>query len=1066
MKKAIKATFKSNLRNIDINRLLFLTMTTKLSILLLVLAPYYSQAQPCDPTTPSMAVNLSASPTMSWTSPSIQRNGNCCGTTAPDVCLEFIITLNANATSINFQISSGAVPPGALYYQINCGPQIPVGSPICLTGPGPDTLTFCKPGNNNNTFTITSYSAPTFGPDLVLNNGCSGILTANYYNESTITWNSISPGTPGQYNSNLSCILGCDTSNFTSTVGLPDTILYQVCGYDINGCIVNPICHVFTVTNIPAPTTNLPADTLLICPGDSTIWVNANPNSTTGPYNLSWSGGTTADSALLSPGWHYVSISDTSNCLTQIDSILVIQNLLTVQAQAGADQIVCQLSTINLTGININGQNPHWWGGNGVFSNAYNNTTNYTLSTVDQANGYVQLFYSIDGFGSCPGDVDSMSVTFAPISSSITLQTTNISCFGDQNGTATISGINTQWQPFQYILDNGTPVGTNTFTNLGPGTHTITVINNQGCDTTLTFVINQPNVLAVALDSMKNVKCFGLNTGQIHISAQGGTPVYQYNWLPTSPSSPNSPSYLNLSAGTYICNVVDINGCSDSIVVTITQPSPLLVTSNFNNPLCHDDPTPAQLNASGGVAPYNYTVNNINSGSSLLLYGGNYNVQVTDANNCTSNANFTITPPASLHVWLPSDTIVCANTPITIYAVTNGGTPVYDYNWSLNSAPNASSSLTFSTSTAQFINVTVIDQNNCTQSASIWVNVYSASNNNFNLTKDSVEVCVGDLVKVDYSYNGTTPIASVFWMDCFSCGFPRSFTPSASGMAIVILTTTCGDILYDTVFFNVHTMPNGIITPQISKACQGDEVTFGFSPIDQNAYHFLWVFSDGQFSNLPNPSVVFSTPGYQTVTLTLVDTFGCVFVVPTNTQLMIYDEVTADFNHSPAQMNMYDPTVHLTNTSTNASVYFWDFNDGTTSTQINPSHTFSTNASQYSVTLYATSLDGCVDSITKIIPVKPDHTIFVPNTFTPDGNEHNNYFSIKGFNVSEEDFLVRIYDRWGHEIFESKDLHFQWDGRLNETEREATQGTYTWTIVYQDIYFQRNKITGHITLLR
>ena len=106
------------------------------------------QAQFCDSLVPTLTVDLSASATQSWTSPSIQRDGSCCGSTAPDVCLEFVITLHPDASAILFDIASGAVPPGALFYQIDCGPITPVGAPICLNGAGPHNLTFCKPGNN------------------------------------------------------------------------------------------------------------------------------------------------------------------------------------------------------------------------------------------------------------------------------------------------------------------------------------------------------------------------------------------------------------------------------------------------------------------------------------------------------------------------------------------------------------------------------------------------------------------------------------------------------------------------------------------------------------------------------------------------------------------------------------------------------------------------------------------------------------------------------------------------------------------------------------------------------
>jgi hypothetical protein len=113
----------------------------------------------CDSTVPVIAVDLSGSPSATWQSPLIPRQGLCCSTNAPDQCIEFVITLDPDAQGIVFDVCAGAVPPGAMYYQIDCGPPTAVGTPACLSGVGPFSLTFCKPGNNINGYCITSYQS-------------------------------------------------------------------------------------------------------------------------------------------------------------------------------------------------------------------------------------------------------------------------------------------------------------------------------------------------------------------------------------------------------------------------------------------------------------------------------------------------------------------------------------------------------------------------------------------------------------------------------------------------------------------------------------------------------------------------------------------------------------------------------------------------------------------------------------------------------------------------------------------------------------------------------------------
>src|SRR5688572_2277428 len=87
----------------------------------------FGQSGLCNSGVPFFAVDLTNQPGGLYISPSIARDEHCCGVVNPDRCIEFQITLDPAAVGINFEIYSGAQPPGALFYQINCGPPVPVG---------------------------------------------------------------------------------------------------------------------------------------------------------------------------------------------------------------------------------------------------------------------------------------------------------------------------------------------------------------------------------------------------------------------------------------------------------------------------------------------------------------------------------------------------------------------------------------------------------------------------------------------------------------------------------------------------------------------------------------------------------------------------------------------------------------------------------------------------------------------------------------------------------------------------------------------------------------------------
>src|SRR4051812_36788930 len=191
----------------------------------------------CGPTTPSFVVNLSASPSGTYISPNTTRSDTCCGGIIAGSCVKFIITLSPYAMGINFGFASGAVPPGALYYQINCDTtKHTVGTPICLNGAGPHVLTFCKPGGNANTYSISSIPIPSAPDSVLVRNGCSQTISVSGFSIPTITWTAIPANT--LYTSFLNCTVGCATVVVTPTGAvLPPSVKYLVSGYGQSPCL-------------------------------------------------------------------------------------------------------------------------------------------------------------------------------------------------------------------------------------------------------------------------------------------------------------------------------------------------------------------------------------------------------------------------------------------------------------------------------------------------------------------------------------------------------------------------------------------------------------------------------------------------------------------------------------------------------------------------------------------------------------------------------------------------------------------------------------------------------------
>ena len=153
--------------------------------------------------------------------------------------------------------------------------------------------------------------------------------------------------------------------------------------------------------------------------------------------------------------------------------------------------------------------------------------------------------------------------------------------------------------------------------------------------------------------------------------------------------------------------------------------------------------------------------------------------------------------------------------------------------------------------------------------------------------------------------------------------------------------------------------------------------------------------------------------------------------------------------------------ISFLNQTQNGYGYTWYFGDGGTSNDIHPVHTYPSEGT-YLVTLYATDLYGCKDSVSMPIVIQEELYIYIPNSFIPDENRINDYFS--GSFVGVEWIKIEIFNRWGELVFESEDLNFAWDGKYNGEDIQS--GCFTWKLRYRPRHLQELLMTGHVNIIR
>ncbi|MFM2207912.1 MAG: hypothetical protein RL213_1887, partial [Bacteroidota bacterium] len=271
-----------------------------LVVLFLVFPPHTSRAQfnpNCTGGVPTFNVNFAGSPQGIYEIIDTVRAGNCCGTTSPDRCLRININPDTGAVAVLFEVTAGSLSPGALFYQINCGTQTQVGQAACVSGAS--VLTFCKPGNNTNSYRLTSIPRPTFPTDDTVRQNCADTIRLLGLRTDSIRITSVFPGVRGQYDSYLSCTSGCDQIVFTAGSNAPQYVEYEVCGYPIaDQCsFTNTVCTTFKVYIRPQLDITVTPNPASFCPTSPTVTLTGAVNGGLPPYTYTWYNGSTVVSS-------------------------------------------------------------------------------------------------------------------------------------------------------------------------------------------------------------------------------------------------------------------------------------------------------------------------------------------------------------------------------------------------------------------------------------------------------------------------------------------------------------------------------------------------------------------------------------------------------------------------------------------------------------------------------------------------------------------------------------------------------------------------------------------------
>lgn len=486
----------------------------------------------------------------------------------------------------------------------------------------------------------------------------------------------------------------------TSSINNLSAGTYTVSVKDVNQCSITGSFSIRQPVNL----------SLSIAKRDVTCYGNSDGTAATSvsggvqPYTYQWSNGTTT-SALgdVAAGTYNVIIKDANQC--SVTGTAIVTQPAMFGLTLTATNVSCfgagdGTATIQATGGTVP-YTYHW----------NNGATSQTVTGLSPATRFLVVYVSdANGCASPYTGTNSIVIT-EPAELKAVMSSANVPCFGGVNGsaTATISG---GTLPYTYLWSTGAVTSS---INAAEGTYTVVIKDANQCTTAGTAIITAPSAPLSFTVSATMVNCFGGNNATGHVTAFGGTAPYTYLWSNGTATSIAG----NLIAGIYTFTVTDINNCSTTGSINITEPTPMAVQMLHTNVTCFGGTTgSATAVPSGGLAPYTYLWQNGAATATIIaLQEGTYAVTIKDVNQCTATGIVTVTQAQSITIQMATTNAPCfATSSGTAIAMTSGGTSPYQYLWSTGDTTNNISNLI-----AGNYSISIRDANNCTTTQSVTI---------------------------------------------------------------------------------------------------------------------------------------------------------------------------------------------------------------------------------------------------------------------------------------------------------------------------------------------------------
>lgn len=835
----------------------------------------------------------------------------------------------------------------------------------------------------------------------------------------------------------------------TSSISVSPTsnTTYSVIYTDISSGCTNSATT--TVTVNPVPTLTISALSNVLCKGGSTGAATVSVTSGPSPFTYSWNPTSQATAAAvgLSANIYTATVTDGNGCSSIITATITEPPQLLAFIPSTTNIICFGGQTGSAMASQLGGTAPYFYSWSDPLSQTTPTAVNLSAGT-----------YSVvitDNNGCSAQKVTTL--TEAPAITTTLTVLSSPRCYGDATGSISL-GLTNGTAPYTYLWSPGS-YSTANISGLTANNYSVSVVDQNGCTAESSISINEPPQLTITLTSTPDHCQSG--DGTATITPGGGNPGYTYNWNPTGQSTIIA---TGLSANTYTATLTDNNGCTVSATTVIT---PIAVDTlrfpSITNTKCNGSCDGSATLQLSGIAngPYNYSWNTPTSQNTLTATGlcmGTYVLTVLDASGCKDTMSVFISEPSLLTTTLTSTPTLCyGDRTGTATVAASGGTPAYTYEWSDGQVTTTAIGFP-----AGIYSVTVTDNNGCSINKS--VQVMDSPQLIVSITP-SAPICDGQQANLNSNVFGGTPIYNYLWNTRQNTAGITTNSLSINTIYSVTVTDINGCTANAITEVTVNPLPIVNFTSDEVAGCK--PLCINFSNTTANSQNQAWNFGDGGNSLQINPNHCFTQTGSFDITLIVTDNNGCTNSKVQANYITVYPDPAASFTSTPNPVTILNPTVYFAAGSQGVSAWYWSFGDdlASASTDQNTNFTYS-DTGNYFVRLVVINEFGCKDTVENIVRINPDYVIYVPNTFTPNGDGNNDLFMPAGIGMDVAKYEFYIYDRWGTQIFKSTNPTVGWDGRANHGINIAQQDVYVWKVITRDVLGKSHRYEGHISLVK